>query len=184
VTDPVRREYLGADPSLAERARVYRTPEALEIDLASYTEITRKRVFFDDVVLVTLHRARTLGAVTWVFGAMAAFMLLMALIVMAAQTEAGNVMLLIALGLGTIAFLAAMVPTWTITVFGRRSRARMRFTLREGKARRIYGEICRAASDAQRELARRIAAEEPAPPPLPLSPDDEPLPMPPEGPLP
>ncbi|HEX7183686.1 MAG TPA: hypothetical protein VF756_17775 [Thermoanaerobaculia bacterium] len=183
MSNPVRREYLGADPSLAERSRVYRTPEALEIDLVSYTEITRKRVFFDEIVLVTLHRARTIGATTWIFGALGAFTLLMAMAVLAGQErQVGNAMLATALALGAIALLASMVPTWTVTVFGRRTRARVRFTLREGKARRIYGEICRAASEAQREVARRIAAEQPAPPPLPLSPDEEPPPMPPSEP--
>src|SRR5262249_31203720 len=55
---PRRRVFLGRDSTWAERIRVYRTDEALEVVYVSSFQLTMRRVFFDEVQLVTLHRSR------------------------------------------------------------------------------------------------------------------------------
>jgi hypothetical protein len=130
--------------------RVYRTPDALEVDTVASFSIRRRRVFFDEVQLVTLHSRRGLGGAAAVWGALA---LLMGLGVFGA-TRTGDPKFLftisaVAAGLAVGCLLALLVPVWTVTVFGKRTRARIRFRLGAGKARRIYGEICRAVAEAQ-----------------------------------
>ncbi|HYH47320.1 MAG TPA: hypothetical protein VEG34_16690, partial [Thermoanaerobaculia bacterium] len=60
MSEPVRqpRRYLGRAQSLSERVRTYWTAEALEVDRADNYEIRRRRVFFDEILLVTLHNTR------------------------------------------------------------------------------------------------------------------------------
>jgi hypothetical protein len=150
-TGPPRR-LLGTDQSLAERVRVYRTADALEVDLVDYFNIRRRRVFFDEVELVTLHSGRGLKgmAVGWV--------VLTLLVGLAGAPLLGSrdpktsfLFFGIAGGFALGALLSLFVPVWTVTVFGKRTRARMRFRLRQGKARRVYDEVCRAAGEAQEE---------------------------------
>jgi hypothetical protein len=38
-----------------------------------------------------------------------------------------------------------------ITIFGRRSKASMRFRIRKGRARQVYGQVCAAVRSAQRQ---------------------------------
>ena len=178
------RRYLGRAQSLAERVRTYWTDEALEVDQVDNYEIRRRRVFFDEILLVTLHTTRgfLLSILPLFLG------LLFAVMALAASSEpaASTVFWIGAAVLVAFALGAALVPIWVVTVYGKRTRARMYFRLRQAKARAVYADICRAAADAQNALARRLAAEAPEPPsppippPLPLS--DSELPPPPEEP--
>ncbi|MFP5288317.1 MAG: hypothetical protein ACLGI9_21455, partial [Thermoanaerobaculia bacterium] len=52
------RRYLGRAHSLTERVRTYWTDEALEVDRVDNFVIRRRRVFFDEILLVTLHPTR------------------------------------------------------------------------------------------------------------------------------
>jgi hypothetical protein len=145
---PARR-LLGTAASTGERVRVYDTPGALEIETIDYFQVQRRRLFFDEVGLVTLHSRRGLPAeavllllVAFGFGAFGA-----ALGTPEPQSR------LIAFGLAAVCALAglgaAVAPVWTVTVFGKRTRARMRFRFRGGKAREVYAQVCRAAAEAQ-----------------------------------
>jgi hypothetical protein len=194
VSEPLQRplrRFLGTAHSWSERVRVYWTDEALEVDRIDHYELHRRRVFFDEILLVTLHSARGGGALPWSLVILIAFLGLVTFI--AALSEQNEVALgfLIPTGVLVVAALTLfLLPSWVVTVFGKRTRARMRFALRQAKAREVYAAICRAASDAQRALAGRLAAEEPAPPPLPPLPlsdselpsevpeSEEPLPFP------
>jgi hypothetical protein len=171
---PPRRRLLGTAHTLSERVRIYWTPEALEVDRLDHYEIRRRRVFFDEVLLVTLHAGRT--ALSIVFPLL--MVILFGLLALGAWTEdptAGRVLLVITALFTAWALTAMALPVWIVTVYGKRTRARMHFRLKQRKAREVYAEICRAASDAQRAVAARLAAEAPAPPlpSLPLS-DSEP----------
>lgn len=174
MTEPrAPRRFLGRARTAADRIRVYWTEESLEVDQADHFEIRRRRVFFDEIQLVTLHSTRGLLLALLPFS----FALLFTVVALAASGEpsARNVFWLLAAFFAAVAVGLAAVPIWVVTVYGRRSRARMQFRL-QGKARRIYAEICRAAADAQRALSQRLAAQAPEPPlpppPLPLS-DEE-----------
>lgn len=179
------RRYLGRAQSLAERVRTYWTDEALEVDQVDNYEIRRRRVFFDEILLVTLHTTRG-----FLLSILPLFMgLLFAALALAASAEpaASTVFWIAAAAFIAFAVGAALVPIWVVTVYGKRTRARMHFRLRQAKARAIYADICRAAAEAQNALARRLAADAPEPPspptlpPLPLS-DSELPPLPEEPP--
>lgn len=150
---PVRR-LLGKAHSLTERVRVFWTDEALEVDQADNYEIRRRRVFFDEILLVTLHSTRG-GVLPWVLALLAVPFGLFSLFSLA---DAGRVFLVMTVLLGVLAATVALLPIWVVTAFGKRTRARMNFRMREGRAREVYAEICRAAGQAQSELASRQAS--------------------------
>ena len=172
------RRYLGRAQSLGERVRTYWTDEALEVDRIDNYEIRRRRVFFDEILLVTLHNTHgfLISILPFFLG------LLFAVMALAARDEptASMVFWIVAAFFAAFAVGAALTPVWVVTVYGKRTRARMHFRLRQAKAREVYADICRAAADAQRALAARLAGEAPEPP-LPLSESE--LPPPPEEPL-
>lgn len=172
------RIYIGSVRSWGDRSRIYRTPEALEIDLIDHYEVRRRRVFFDEVQLVTLHETRAAGPYPWILGFLAFVLLLSAL----PSPPTVRIWFFALAGIcGLVALLVIASPVWIISAFGKRTRAQIRFRWREAKARSIYADICRATGEAQRTLARRVgpSLDEPPPPPeLPLSDSDAP-PLPP-----
>jgi len=171
----VRRRFLGRTHTLTERVRTYWTDEALEVDLADHYEIRRRRVFFDEILLVTLHSRR--GVLASLIPLLLA--ILFALVALGVSDSGSEVSLpfwALAALFFAVAVVAAAVPVWVVTVYGKRTRARMHFRMRQGKARSVYAEICRAANDAQRAVASRLVAETPEAPPLPLSDSEVPLP--------
>ena len=174
------RIYLGSIRSWGDRSRIYRTPESLEVDLIDHYEVRRRRVFFDEVQLVTLHETRVAGPYPWILGFMAIICLLSALPASMPLVRYGFAAAGVAFLVGALVMVAS--PVWIITAFGKRTRARVQFRWREEKARSVYADICRATGEAQRTLARRVgpSLEEPPPPPpeLPLSDSDVP-PLPP-----
>lgn len=147
--DKPLRQYLGSLRSWGDRTRVYRSPEALEVDHIDHWEIRRRRVFFDEVLLVTLHETRIAGPYPWLLGALAG---IAALIGLAASGTPP--LRLGAFAVAAVSALSAfgilLSPVWVLTAFGRRTRARMNFRFREGKAREIYADICRSVNEAQR----------------------------------
>jgi hypothetical protein len=98
------------------------------------------------------------------------------------EPDASRIFWLIAAFFVALAVGVALAPVWVVTAYGKRTRARMHFRWRQAKAREVYAEVTRAAAEAQRALALRLASEIPEPPlpPLPLSESE--LPPPPEEP--
>jgi uncharacterized membrane protein YeaQ/YmgE (transglycosylase-associated protein family) len=146
VSEAPRRRLLATDHAFGERVRIYQTPAALEVDRIDVAGIQRRRVFFDEVQFVTLHRQRGIAglAVT------AVVLALVAGLVASRIWMSRTGLLALYLAAAVLGILGSLLlPVWTVTVFGKRTRARLRFPLRSGKARRIYGEICRAAAAAQ-----------------------------------
>jgi hypothetical protein len=161
------RTLLGTDAA-------FLTTDGIDVDSSQNYEVIRRRVFFDDVALVTLHRERGL-AFLLTTGAFGTFFLAMAIFVVALNVEAWQVALPFAI-LGAPAFLAFLlrlaVGRAVVTVWGRRSRAVLRFGIfRSGKAGRVYGQICAAVRRGQNAVN---VPESPAPP----LPADVPLPPP------
>lgn len=160
MSEPVRRpprRLLGKAHSWTERVRVFWTDEALEVDYADNYEIRRRRVFFDEILLVTLHSSRG-GVLPWVLALLAAPFGLLALAFSGETGNAGLVFLAMAAALAGLAVMVGLLPVWVVTAFGKRTRARMSFRMREGRARAVYADICRAAGEAQRALAERQSA--------------------------
>lgn len=168
MSEPLRhpRRYLGRVQSLSERVRTYWTDEALEVDRADHYEIRRRRVFFDEILLVTLHEAR--GVLVSVLPLSLGLLSAILALAMSDEPDASRAFWMVAAVFVAFAVGAALAPVWVVTVYGKRTRARMHFRLRQAKAREVYAQISRAAADAQRALAQRLADEIPEPP-LPLS---------------
>jgi hypothetical protein len=159
-----RRKLLAATAAAFVRQRVYRVPEGLEIDETEHFEVVRRRVFFDEVFLVTLH-VRT-GIVSLVLTGTFGLLLggLAAWFWWSQKEGAGALVFAIPsailLAFGT---LRAVLGVGVVTVQGRRGRATLLFPFRRGKARRIYEEICRDVAATQRtnQVSLEWAASEP-----------------------
>lgn len=150
------------------------TPNGLDVDSTQNYEVVRRRVFFDDVHLVTVHRERGIAFLV-VTAAIGALFVGFAVLLVSINSDTWPV----ALGFFVPGFLLGMAFATrllmgrdVITVFGRRSKAVLRFgSFQKQRAREVYGQICAAVRRAQSAFP---AAPPPAAPSL--SPD---IPMPP-----
>lgn len=167
-----RRERLGARRSFGYRQIVYRGADAFEVDEVEGYDVTRKRVFYDDVVLVTRHRF-----VPWANAvALALVAALFGLLALVASTADAKTAVGLAL-FGLLPALAAVVALFAaggraVTVQGKRSQVRMDFVFQSSRAERVFALACRLARERQHRLARQNAAREraeapAAAPPLP-----------------
>ena len=169
MKEPARRVFLGRDASWAERVRVYRTDEALEVAYISTFEVNLRRLFFDEVQLVTLHRAR--GSRTlWLLIALSALCALGTLIAWSTP-ELANGFLTVTVIVLAWTLVTALIQSSIITAYGGRGRARIRFLYRPGKARRVYDDLCRRVGEIQGRIA---AAADAASAPRPEEPFPEP----------
>ena len=157
----MNRTRIGRNSDFATRQIVYRTPVGIEVDELDHFEVVRKRVFYDDVMLVTYHREKSQGYIVF----MAIVVLVFGLLAAVSSSVPP-----LALTLGAIAALALVLAVVrgvtqvdVVTVFGRRSKAAVRYPYRKAFARRMYDEICASAAAAQGKLAQEIAANEPPP---------------------
>jgi hypothetical protein len=163
-----KRHYLGKASGSGSRMRVYQTREAIEVDELEGYDVVRKRVFYDDVVLVTQHQfmgwttVATLAVLTLLFGAFS----IAVGIGEPWPTKVG------VLAVTTLPFLVALVlriafRVDAVTVYGRRTRAQIHFAFRKERARRTFNQICRAVKETQDRIAREASRPAPAPrPPL------------------
>jgi hypothetical protein len=151
------RTLMGADAA-------FLTPNGIDVDSTQNYEVVRRKVFFDDVHLVTLHRGRGIAflVVTGLFGA---FFAGIAIMIVAIETSAW-LWALPFLGIGLVFLVMFLVRASmgrdVITVFGRRSKAVLRFgSLGKDRAREAYGQICAAVRRAQSAVT---PVEHPLPP--------------------
>ena len=167
------RIYLGQDQNVAgifgfslvamTRIQVYLRPDSVEVDEITFAEIERTRVLFDDVLAVTYHRAVSLGfsILIGLFGGILAAIGLVVLF-QKEMAAAAIILLFAAPFLGTLV-LHLILKTDYITVFGRRTLARMRFRVRKARARQIFQELTAKI----RAVQEAVAAAQPPPPPPP-----------------
>jgi len=159
MTDPTKRTRIGRNNDFATRQVVYRTPLGIEVDELDHFEVLRKRVFYDDVILVTYHRQQSWGFIA----AMGLVILLFGALAGIARSVAPLAMTLAAVAAAALVFIVMrlLMQVDVVTIFGRRPKAAVRFPYRKVLARRTYNEICANVAAAQRRLAREIAANEP-----------------------
>lgn len=172
------RVLLGGVRDSGGSAAVYKTANAFEIDELEGTSGVRRRVFFEDVFLVTYHReigtafALILGCVCLVLGlaTLGLFADSLRSKTAGSMVGAGIVGLLTAPLL--IVFLNRVIRKKdVITVFGRHGRARMEFEWRKTRARSVFVDVCKAVRGS-RPPAQRARPQAP-PSPVP-EPDPEP----------
>lgn len=145
------RTYLGKASSVAARYRVYLTNDGFDVDSKEQYDIIQRRVLFDDVQLVTIHREAGVYFLT-VTGVIGLIISTIAITILA--YDVGNwvsALIVAAIGLPfVIAFvLRLLFGDEVITIFGRRSKATIRFGLRKQRARQAYGKICATVREAQ-----------------------------------
>jgi len=159
------RTLLGKWSGALTRVRIYQTPEGLDVETNEHFEVANTRVFYEDVQFITYHREY--GALYLTLTGLFAlgFMLLMGFLA-SLPREAWIVGVVFGV-MGSpflIAFmLRAAFGVDVITIFGRRSKAKLRYRFRKRHAREVYGKICSVVRNAQRNLTPPAPAESPAP---------------------
>ncbi|HEY0158658.1 MAG TPA: hypothetical protein VGF28_15350 [Thermoanaerobaculia bacterium] len=154
------RKLVGKSTSLSGREMVYQTAEGFEVVKTENYEVEELRVFFDDVMMVTIHRE--VGVLFLVFtGLISLFFIAFALFFFFVDDDTWPASLIF-LVLGSPAIVAFLVRAIfridVVTIFGRRSKATMRFRIRKQRAREVYEQVCAAVREAQR---RRDPVSEP-----------------------
>ncbi len=144
MTIPKRR-FLGRYNTAIMRHAIYASDAAIEVDQQENFKIIRKRVFFEDVLLVTQHDRVGILAVMFSLG-FAAFLMLIGAIAGGPSGFAFGSFAVLFLIYG---LLRIRIKESIITIFGRRSKARIRFTMRRARAQRLYEEICELVRRAQ-----------------------------------
>lgn len=157
------RVLLGKRSGLSSRQRVFRTPDAVEVEEAEGYDVSRRRVWLDEVLLVTHHRTYGLGFLL----TMAAFALFFGLVSIGALIGDLTVGLVI-LGLSVLPFILAFLLRLVfgldvITVYGRRTKAEIHFWFRKARARQVFQEVSRLARERQDRIRAR-SRPAPAPP--------------------
>lgn len=147
---PGKRKRLGRNVGAMTRETVFETADAIESESREGYDVTRKRVLFEEILLVTIHRELGVLYVTLT----AALTVTFAGVAFLSRSVMG-----VAIFFGILAltfFIACAVRLATrvdfVSVFGRRSKAVMRFSLRKRRAREVYGRICSRALEVQRAM--------------------------------
>jgi hypothetical protein len=153
---------------------VFEIEGALEVDENDFTQIERTRVYFDDVLGITYHKQVGVAFLVFngVFGALFGFI---ALVIAAAdRNPAGAVVMALFAVPFAVAFLWRIVlKVDVITVYGKRTKATLRFGFRKTRARMIYNDLTAKIRARQ----AKALAEQPPPPAAPAP--EIPLPPPP-----
>jgi len=163
-----RRTHLGTQTGLSHVRRVYRTADAIEVDEIEGTDVSRRRVLLDEVLLVTFHRAYGLAFILTMIALVTVFGFLSGLLLLADRTAG-----LVSFALTVAPPLAALVLRLAlgvdvVTVFGRRTKAEIPFWFRKARGREIFRLVCRLARERQERAARELfPARRSAAPPLP-----------------
>lgn len=150
---PAKRKLLGRNTGLMLRETVYEAADAIESEAHEGYDVTRKRVLFEEVLLVTIHREMGLPYVV----TMAVAAILFGGIAFLARQEAA---VAISFGVLAVPFFIGCVfrLVWKldyVSVFGRRSKAAMRFSIRKRRAREVYDRICSRTLEVQRAMMER-----------------------------
>jgi hypothetical protein len=165
------RILLGKVSSLSSRQRVFRTPDAIEVEEAEGYDLTRRRVWFDEVLLVTYHRE-----VGWAFVlAMLVFSGLFGfpgLLILATNPSAGVgvYFAIVVLPFVVALVLRLVLRLEVVTVYGRRTKAQMHFWFGKARARQVYQQVTRLARERQQRLRRPLPRRPPRPPAPPTVP--------------
>ncbi len=139
----VPRRLVAKARRLAGQLRVYATNHAFEFDDFAQGELRRRRIFYDEVLLVTRHRS-----VGWLFLAVCgALIVLFAIpVVSLGREQLADGLLLFAIVDGPLLLAFALqtaIGSHTVTVWGKRAKARIPLGIRAGRARAVFAELCK-----------------------------------------
>jgi hypothetical protein len=157
---PGQRRQIGRNTAAMTREVIFETADAIEVESREGYEVTRKRVLYEEILLVTFHRAVgwpyviCLGLLGLIFGSVA-----MATI---REPVVPTIFAVLASPFIAACVIRLVMKIDYVTVFGRRSKARMRFSIRKRRARETYGRICARTMEVQRAMVAQ-ETEMPAP---------------------
>ncbi len=144
------RKKIGSCFNYSERHHIYLLPEALEIDQVDGYDVTRRRVFLNEVQLVTLHRQRR-WPLALILGALGAMMLVSGVVVRFTTTLPDNSQWPMMIGFAVISSIFVLPSVWLmsmpvriLTVMGPRTKAVMRFSALTQRAYRVREEVLAA----------------------------------------
>jgi hypothetical protein len=155
------RTRLGSSAQAFGRESVYELADGIEVESIENYEVIRRRVLFEDVLLITFHREMGFWFIL-LNGLVGAFFLFIGVVVVSTQLR-GNMWaylapwLVMAFPFLLFAALRAILGVEVISIFGRRSKAQIRFTFRKRRAREVYGRILARVRQAQKALAGEVA---------------------------
>ncbi|MCP4660591.1 MAG: hypothetical protein GY856_34760 [bacterium] len=153
---PRRRTRLSRYHQLAARYRIYRVDGALEVDELSAHDILRRRVLFDEVILMTRHRRRPLLMISLAALLAALFLSIGLALYYGDVPPAWGIGFFVPAGLAGLYVLGRLtVPIHVLTLYSPRSKARLEFSTERG-AGEAWQELERAVAEAQ-ESARRTS---------------------------
>jgi hypothetical protein len=175
-----RRTLLARRSGLSSVERVYRTRDAIEVEELEGYDVTRRRVLFDEVMLVTRHKEVGWGFVLAMM-ALLTFTGFMTLVVGVVDPKSGVLTgLFFVLPFVVLVALRLILRVDIITVQGPRSRARIPFWFQKERANEVFRLVARLAREHQQRRAR--AQEKTAVSPEPGPPSGTPPPPPPVAP--
>jgi uncharacterized integral membrane protein len=147
------RKLIEKSHTLGTRAAIYQLDDGLEIETSEHYDIVQRRVLFDDVLMVTIHRE--LGPLYLLLtGSLAAFFLGIGIVIVNANFDAWPAALMFGIfgfPMLVVFLMRLLLGVDVVTIFGRRSKANVRFTLRKRRAREVYEAICAAVRQAHGE---------------------------------
>lgn len=165
------KRYLGADDSISVRRRIYLTEDALEVDEVEGIDVNRIRVYFDDVLLMTYHKVYGVGFIITniifciIFGSIA--------LATSSTPVASVIFTIIFILFFLFLVLRLVLRVDIISVYGRRTMVRIRFSFRKGRARRTFEQVANLIHERQAQIASSMPPPV-SPPPSPLEPMEPP----------
>ena len=156
------RTFLG-NGGESKKTRLYLDADCIEIEEEHTVDVMRRRIYLDDVVMVT--HSRRFG---WQFLANTGIPLFGFVIAAISFIVAGSRWAFIACAFGCIAFLIPFVHRLitrldVITIFGRRKRAEITFGRRKEFVQNRFDTIVAAVREKMAATQARIEREKPAP---------------------
>lgn len=154
------RVFLGKATQFQDRQRIYAIPDGLEIDQMDQYDIIRKRVYFDDVLMITRHRFYGKIYVGLLSIGAALFFLFAALAVANSGPEAAVIFAIIGLCFFVPLVVRLALAVDAITIYGRRTKAQIHFHVKKAKCEEVYRQLCELTRLKQEAIANEILAEE------------------------
>ena len=155
-----RRTLLGREFRLAGRTYVFLTADAVEVDDIDGFDVVRTRVLLDDVMQLSLHKRPPWGLFWTVLLVMTFILLVVGLF----PANRGFVLrfLLPVFALSLAANVMRVVfGVHYVTVFGRRSKARMAFYMRGRKSRAVFDLLVERVTQRQAPPSESSAGDQP-----------------------
>ena len=154
-----RRTQLGREYRLAGRSYVFLTADAVEVDDLDGFDVVRTRVLLDDVMQLTLHKRPPWGLFWTGLLGLAFFASLAAVSPLSGRGWLYLVPAFVAM-LGAL-LLRVVFGVHYVTVFGRRSKARMAFYMRGRKARAVFDLLVERVTQRQAPPSESSAGDQP-----------------------